>query len=54
MRDDLERAPAQQKLLEAILNFYVRGEHIPNYQTLADQLGISKSRLPETIKKSRA
>lgn len=50
MRDDLERAPAQQKLLEAILNFYVRGEHIPNYQTLAGQLGISKSRLPETIK----
>lgn len=50
MRDDIERAPAQQKLLEAILDYCVRSEHIPNYQTLAGQLGISKSRLPETIR----
>jgi SOS-response transcriptional repressor LexA len=49
MRDDLVRAPAQRKLLEAILSFYIHGEHLPNYQTLAGQLGISKSRLPETI-----
>lgn len=51
MRDDIERAPAQRKLLEAILDICQSGEQIPNYQVLADRLGISKSRIPETITK---
>jgi SOS-response transcriptional repressor LexA len=51
MRDDIERAPAQQKLLAAILDICQSGEQVPNYQDLADRLGISKSRIPETITK---
>jgi|tagenome__1003787_1003787.scaffolds.fasta_scaffold20819894_2 SOS-response transcriptional repressor LexA len=50
MRYDIEQAPAQQKLLAAILDILDRGEQIPNYQILASRLGISKSRIPETIR----
>jgi hypothetical protein len=53
MRDDLEGARAQRKLLAAILEICDSGDQIPNYQVLADRLGISKSRIPETIIKLR-
>lgn len=53
MRDDIEAAPAQRKLLETILDISESSEQIPNYQALAKQLGKSQSRIPESIKKLR-
>jgi SOS-response transcriptional repressor LexA len=53
MRDDIEGAPAQRKLLEAILDISESGQQIPNYQALAKQLEKSQSRIPESIRKLR-
>jgi SOS-response transcriptional repressor LexA len=53
MQDDIEGAPAQRELLEAILDIWESGEQIPNYLALANRLGKSQSRIPESIKKLR-
>jgi SOS-response transcriptional repressor LexA len=49
MANDIEDAPAQRKLLEAILDRWDRGERVPTYQELADELGIVRSRIHSSV-----
>ena len=51
MEQDIEGAPVQQKMLDAILAIWDRNRRIPTYQEIADEHGMVKSGVQTAIKK---